>query len=87
MKPNQFALTLSALAFAACTAAIAAFRSRIDAGKISTAIQILAIVLILGANAHYFSPMLIPIAIGAVAAGTLFSGLDYVRLGWNMMKE
>lgn len=57
-----------------------------QAGKISTTIQILAIILILGANAHYFSPVLTPIAVGAVAAGTLFSGLDYVRLGWNMMK-
>ncbi|MBL8217853.1 MAG: CDP-alcohol phosphatidyltransferase family protein [Bryobacterales bacterium] len=58
-----------------------------QAGKISTAIQIMAIVLILGAHAHYFTPVLIPIAIGAVAAATLFSGLDYIRQGWHMMKS
>ena len=58
-----------------------------QAGKISTTIQITAIVIILGANAQYFSPVLVPIAIGAVAAATLFSGLDYVRQGWHMMKS
>ncbi len=57
-----------------------------QAGKISTTIQIIAIILILGARAEMFSGVLIPMAIGAVAGATLFSGLDYVRRGWHMMK-
>ncbi len=55
-------------------------------GKISTTIQITAIVVILGALAGHFPLRVAPVAIGAVAGGTLYSGLDYVRRGWHMMK-
>ncbi|MBL8175924.1 MAG: CDP-alcohol phosphatidyltransferase family protein [Bryobacterales bacterium] len=57
-----------------------------QSGKLSTAIQIMAIVAVLGAKAGFFAPAVLPVAIGAVAAGTLFSGLDYIRVGWHMMK-
>lgn len=57
-----------------------------QAGKISTTIQIIAIIVILSAKGGHISEAFLPIAIGAVAAGTLFSGLDYVRQGWHMMK-
>ena len=57
-----------------------------QAGKISTTIQITAIVVILAAKAGHFSTALIPFAIAAVAAGTTLSGLDYIRQGRRMMK-
>ncbi|MCC6344485.1 MAG: CDP-alcohol phosphatidyltransferase family protein [Bryobacterales bacterium] len=55
------------------------------AGKVSTTIQIIAGGVILAAAAGFFPRVLIPAAIAAAAAGTLFSGLDYARRGYSMI--
>lgn len=55
------------------------------AGKISTTIQIIAGGVILSAAAGIFPNAVVPVAIAATAAGTLFSGLDYARRGYSMI--
>ncbi|MBI3209443.1 MAG: CDP-alcohol phosphatidyltransferase family protein [Candidatus Solibacter usitatus] len=49
------------------------------AGKISTAIQMAGALAMLTWDSG--------IAVGAVATGTAISGLDYVRVGWHMIKD
>jgi cardiolipin synthase (CMP-forming) len=56
------------------------------AGKLSTGVQIIAAVLIIGTKAGWFPATLIPIAVGAAAGSTIYSGIDYARRGWHMMK-
>jgi cardiolipin synthase len=55
------------------------------AGKISTTIQILAGCVILSAFASILPKAVVPVAIAAAAAGTIFSGLDYARRGYSMI--
>ncbi|MBI4907213.1 MAG: CDP-alcohol phosphatidyltransferase family protein [Acidobacteria bacterium] len=56
------------------------------AGKISTALQLLAVVLVLLVDAGYIWEPVRMMAVYAAAVGTVVSGLDYVRRGWLMMK-
>lgn len=55
------------------------------AGKVSTTIQIVAAVAILCVDSGLLHPIWRTLAILATAAGTGYSFLDYVRIGWRMM--
>lgn len=57
------------------------------AGKISTTIQILAGVTVMAAKADIVPTSMIAAAVYSAAAGTLISGLDYVRQGARMLKK
>lgn len=56
------------------------------AGKVSTALQLLAVVIVLLVDAGYIWEVLRMPAVYAAAVGTTCSGLDYVRRGWLMMR-
>ncbi len=56
------------------------------AGKMSTMVQILAVLAFLGIAAGWLPEWLHPVAVLATAAGTIVSGAGYLQLGWRMMR-
>lgn len=55
-------------------------------GKISTALQLLAVALVLLVDAGYLWEPIRRMAVYAAAAGTTVSGVDYLRRGWLIIK-
>ncbi len=55
-------------------------------GKTATTVQIVVAIVFLAAPAGLAPQWLHPVAIAASAAATVISGVDYVRLGWRMMR-
>lgn len=56
------------------------------AGKVSTTVQILSVLVLLAVSAGWMAAWWGPVAVGATAAGTVVSGVGYVRIGWRMLR-
>lgn len=57
------------------------------AGKVSTTLQMLAAVTLIAVRGGILPGFMEPLAIVTTAGGTLYSGLDYVRLGSSILKQ
>ena len=55
------------------------------AGKVSTVLQIGAALAVMSVENAIVPEGVRWVAIGAVAVGTAYSGLDYIRIGWRML--
>lgn len=55
-------------------------------GKVSTTVQILAVLVFLGVAAGVLPDWLHPMVTAATTASTVASGLDYLQLGWRMTR-
>lgn len=57
------------------------------AGKASTFLQLSAVAFVMWVEAGWVPEPMRTVAIGAAAAGTIYSGLDYIWRGWRMYRE